>query len=140
MMKKRIKRISIKVLIAGLCFFVGYFGAFMLATHPLTEDEYEYCGQVAQSIYEQRDEYLIEIPDDVNYDKTDTEITVWKGLRAGKVIATLKNGELALERNAGVPKMIFFNILIGVLFVCAFGIVDSAIDGYKEKKTKKGEV
>lgn len=139
-MKEKFKRIGIKAIIAGLCFFIGYFGNFMLITRPITDVEFEYCEQVAQSIYAQKDEYLIEVPNNVGFVKTDTEIKVWKGTGSGKVIATLENGKLVFERNKEIPKMLTVNILIGVLFVCVFGLIDAGIDEYKEKKAKSREV
>lgn len=107
----------ISCLIIIVLFLVGYKVSDEFIMKPHTNEELKYCEEVAKTIYEQRDEYIIEIPEDIVFTKTDTSINVHKRWRSGEIIATLENGELVYERNSHMGTRIFINFCLGALFM-----------------------
>lgn len=110
----------IRFAIFAIAFFIGgYLFSWNFMKKTLDDRKFELCEQVARDVYAQRENVIVEVPEDFYVSMTTTTITVkWDdNLYRGKVIARLQNGELVIMRDMETGEAIFLSILMGILFV-----------------------
>lgn len=126
-------------IIACCGFLISFIFGFIISNQfifiEMNEQEYKMCEEAAYDIYNQMSEHplLYEVPDHVKVSISNTEITVSAFLKGGKVIASLENNELVVKRDSMKGLCLFEDILMGLLFICIFGLIYSS---YKEKQEK----
>lgn len=113
-------QIAMIVIIAIAIFSAGYFVSWNFMEKPLNENQFEMCEQIARDVYEQKQQVIVEAPEDFLVSISTTTITVESAnpFFRGKVLASLQNGELVMTRYLEQGEAIFFSILMGVLFIC----------------------
>jgi len=97
---------TIVLIILMLCSIVGYFfGSNNIKSKLISEEEFEYCEQIAQNAT------LYEIPENVTLSKNGNRIEVGIKDRIGNVIMKWDNDNLVLERNNKEEEMITVGLL-----------------------------
>lgn len=121
--------VSLLTIVAIAIFSGGYCFAWNVVYKPLDESQFELCERVAQRVYDQKGDFIIEAPEEVKISTTLTSITVeWAGSNPrGKVIARLENGELIMERDMEEGFAFGNSVLFGVLFVLCALIITGVI-------------
>ncbi len=110
---------TILIIFTILIFIDGYLFSWNSLEKPLNDSQLKLCEQVAQDVYAQKGNVILEIPEDFSVHITTTTITVQLTdvLYRGKVIAKLQNGELVMTRNMETEKAVFLSIAMGIICV-----------------------
>ena len=99
--RKRFREIYVgNIVIFVIVFFILGFFMGWLCKKPLDEKQFELCEQIAQDVYNQKGNIIVEAPEEYEIKLDTTSITVrLDNFRyRGKVIAKLQNGELVFIR------------------------------------------
>ena len=132
----------ILVLVIAL-FICGYLVSWNFMEKPLNNSQFELCEQVARDVYAQKENVIVESPEEVSVSMTSTTITVQltNSLYRGKVNARLQNGELVMTRDMETGEAVFVSILMGLLFVLIIILIAlvalviyEGIEGIKESR------
>lgn len=110
---------AIFIIFAIVLFIGGYLVSWNFMQKPLDDSQFELYEQVARDAYTQKENVIVEAPEDFSVSMTTTTITVQSAnmLHRGKVIAKLQNGELVMTRDMETGTAVFVSILIGILFI-----------------------
>lgn len=127
----------VNMVVIVIFFLVGFYVGVLIEGKPMSEQEFEYCEKVAADIYQQKDNFLIEVPDNIIFEKTDSKIVVGIEHIAQDVTANLKNGELVFTRNYKTISGVVIKSLFGCLFVCIWLLLKPCINSRAKKKKEK---
>lgn len=140
-MKNFIKRYktSCYVTFLVLMALAGYFLMTLVLNKPCSENTLDYLEQVAYDVYEQKNNIIVEAPQDVEVtiNSTNIEIKTSKWNETGKVIASLENGELVIERTKDRAGAITLGVLLGVVFFLIGVLILFQVEELLERKTNK---
>lgn len=132
----------ILAILTSVLFIGGYLVSWNFINEPLNDNQFKLCEQVARDVYAQKENVIVEIPENfhVNITKTTIIVKLDNNLYRGKVIAKLQNGKLVTMQDRETSKARFSSICIGILFVLVpFLIVAGAITIYKKIKEISGK-
>lgn len=111
--------ITAVVVVVGiaLCILLGFLLSLKIIGKPMSDEQFTFCEQVARDVYEKGNQLIVEVPEEVNINKTETTITVSLNHNVGSVDAKLKDGELVFIRYEGKEVLIGTTLLFGLFFV-----------------------
>lgn len=132
------KVINLLLVVLGIFVFMGA-GFFVTSMLKKPDAQFGYYEQIAQEVFEQGNQFIVECPEDVVVEITATSIKVSSSNGYfGYVNARLKDGELRFERVKQTPDLVL--LLIGVaLFLIGIWvkILTYSINEYHNKHKKK---
>lgn len=117
--KEKAISIMVLVIIAIVLFISGYFFAWNCLEKPMNNNQFASCELIAQEIYSQKRNVIVENPWEFSISTTTTTITVRSSnvLYRGKIVAELKNGKLVTTRKYETAEAIGISMFVGILFI-----------------------
>lgn len=114
--------IAIIIAILVACFTIGFLVSWNFLEKPLSNEQFMACEKVAQDVYSQKKNVIVEVPEDytVSISATIISVALRSPLYRGKIFARLKNSELVTERYFETEKAIVNSCAMGLLFIIAF--------------------
>ncbi len=135
--KNEIKKIVI-VITAIILFISGYLICWNLLEKPMSNEDFKRCEIIAQDVYEQRENVIVEVPEEfwVKMDATTITVELSDYFVRGKVNASLHNGELVFTHNLETADAVIFSMMVGYLFFAVGALIYCGIGAIKEKRNK----